>query len=79
MRFKIGDDERMEVEEEGKGLVSEFNYYKCPHRPFPGLGRGYGCALTNGMDADGRGWGDDPSKFEGKDYRECPIYLAKAV
>lgn len=54
----------------------EFSVQNCPLAKRGMFGDDYtdtrlACELTNGPDADGRGFGYDECNFKGNDYREC--------
>ena len=55
---------------------AEFRIDKCPNRKFVLLDGVYSCSLAGQIDVhyseDGYHWCD----FEGRDYRDCPVYKA---
>lgn len=53
----------------------DFGEVNCPNRQVTDW-MSYECSLTNGHDADSRGWGNDPCEYSG-DYRKCSIKLDK--
>ena len=55
---------------------AEFRVDKCPNIDFVSLDKVYTCSLAGQIDAD---YSEDVytrCDFEGRDYRECPVYKA---